>query len=123
MRLRRTSLGTAVLVGFALLVAGCGSDAREICGRSGGAELCLVGGPSSYSIEADGFRAGSDATLTVVGGGQPIVIAIDATGRVATDGARLGILGGPDAQEVVVSGTTSGGEAAEFTLTVPAVRR
>lgn len=123
MRLRRTSLGAAIGVVFALLVAGCGSDAREICGRSGAAELCLVGGPSSYSIEADGFRAGSDATMTVAGGGQPIVIDIDATGRVATDGAKLGILGGPDAQKVVVTGTTSGGEPAEFTLTVPAFRR
>ena len=123
MRLRRTLLGAAIGVGFAFLVAGCGSDGREICGRSGEAELCLVGGPSSYSIEADGFRPGSDATMTVVGGGQPIVIEIDETGRVASDGAKLGILGGPDAQEVVVAGTTSGGEPAEFTLTVPAIRR
>lgn len=123
MRLRRTSLGAAIGVGFALLVAGCGSDGREICGRSGAAELCLVGGPSSYSIEADGFRAGSDATMTVVGGGQPIVIDIDATGRVAADGPKLGILGGPDAQEMVVTGTTSRGEPAEFRLTVPAIRR
>lgn len=122
MRLRRTSLGAAIGVGFALF-AGCGSDGREICGRSGAAELCLVGGPSSYSIEANGFRAGSDATMTVVGSGQPIVIDIDATGRVAADGQKLGILGGPDAQEVVVTGTTSGGEPAEFTLTVPAIRR
>lgn len=120
---RRRSLAAPIVVGFALLVAGCGSDAREICGRSGAAELCLVGGPSSYSIEGEGFEASSDATVTMGGGGEPIVIDIDAAGRVATDGAKVGVLGGPDPQEVVVTGTTSGGEPAEFKLTVPAVQR
>lgn len=121
---RRRSLGAPIVVGFALLVAGCGSDAREICGRSGTAELCLVGGPSSYSIEGEGFEAGSDATGTMGGGGEPFVIDIDAAGRVATPGgAMFGVLGGPDPQELVVTGTTSGGEPAEFKLTVPAVPR
>jgi hypothetical protein len=120
---RRRSLVAPIVVGFALLVAGCGSEAREICGRSGPAELCLVGGPSSYRIEGQGFEPTSDATVSMAGGGEPITIDIDAAGRVATDGASAGVLGGPDPQEVIVTGTTSRGEPAEFRLTVPAVRR
>ena len=98
------------------------SDARWICGRSGAAELCLVGGPSSYRIEAEGFEAGSEATLTMGNGGRPIAIHIDATGREVTAGAGAGVLGGPDPQEVVVTGTTSGGEPVESALTVPAIQ-
>lgn len=120
---RRRSLVTPIVMGFALLVAGCGSDAREICGRSGAAALCLVGGPSSYSIEGEGFEASSEATGTMGGGGEPMVIDIDAAGRLAASGAIFGVLGGPDPQELVVRGTTSGGEPAEFKLTVPAVQR
>ncbi len=46
---------------------------------------------------------------------------MDASGRVAKEGGKVAVLGGPDRQEVVVAGTTSSGELAEFRLTVPAV--
>ena len=79
--------------------------------------------PRATASRARGFEPTSDATVSMAGGGEPITIDIDAAGRVATDGASAGVLGGPDPQEVIVTGTTSRGEPAEFRLTVPAVRR
>jgi len=68
-----------------------------------------------------GFKANSEATMTLASGGQPIVIPMDASGRVAMEGGKVAVLGGPDRQEVVVAGTTASGEPVEFRLTVPAI--
>lgn len=121
-RRRVACLAMPIVVGLALVGSGCGSEGRAICGRSGAAELCIVGGPSSYKVKGEGFQARSHATLSMGDGGKPLVLDVDSAGRVTTDGAHVGVLGGPDPQVVVVTGTTPTGEQAEFKLTVPAVR-
>ena len=124
----RVPFAVSIVAGVALLVGACGSDERRICERSGATEVCLVGGPSSYHFEGEGFKANSEATLTSVrSGGQPAPIPIDASGRVAKDGitkegtVKLEVLGGPDPQEFVVAGTTLDGKPVEFKLTVPPI--
>lgn len=115
----------AIVLGVGLLVAGCGGSnekASRICRVSGTAEICLVSGPSNYKVEGSGFQPRSEATLTLGGAGQPLVVHMDGAGRVQQQGSTVGILGGPDSQQVVINGTTSGGSPAAFELTVPPTR-
>lgn len=111
-----------VVVVSALLGAACESARQtSTCARSGTAQLCLVGGSSGYTLEGSGFQANSEATLTIVGGGgHPMGVPINAEGVLAGGMTLVGVLAGSDPQVVVVTGTSSADEPAEFELTVPA---
>lgn len=115
----RRGAASLVAVGVAALLAGCADKEDRICRQSGPAEVCLVGGSSSYELEGRGFLPGSDATVTVGGGGQPLVIQVGRDGRMPA-GGMAGVLGGAGAQDVVIAGAAEGGQPVTFELVVPA---
>lgn len=112
------ALVAVVAVGIPLLVGSARSSEEPSCRQSGAAQVCLVAEGAAYELDGSGFRPGSQLILTG-DGGRPLVVRVDASGRLAGDGTQFGILGDRHPQRFLLTGTGADGAPVAMEVAVP----
>lgn len=115
--------GISVLA--ALVSAACGSTTatERTCRQEGGAEVCLVEAEMAYRLEGTGLRARSELLVAVDDEQRPMVLRADETGNVPGEGGASGVLPGPTAQRMTVTGRSAAGVDVRFEFEIPAISR
>lgn len=118
---RGTVVGISMLA--ALASAACGSTpaAERTCRQAGGAELCLVEAETAYRLEGTGLRARSELLVAMDDEERPMVLMADEAGKVPGESGASGVLPGPTAQHMTVTGRSATGVDVRFEFEIPAV--
>lgn len=109
----------------ALISGACGSEAaaERTCRQSGGAEVCLVEAGTAYELEGRGLRPRSELLVAIDGDDRAISLTADSGGSVPDESGVAGLLPGPTAQHVTVTGRSATGTEVRFEFEIPAVSR
>ncbi len=120
---------SVILLWGSLLVAGCAKADARMCQRTEEAEFCLTEDGSAFKASGRGFQPGSPVNMVTDDGRDaagaepgPSTLRAGEDGKVPSRNGTAGVLTGPQPQQVVVTGTSTGGSPVRFEFTVPAFR-